>query len=60
MRLGLRSLSALERHVFSVPGEPSMGIPAPLPRGALGWLRETAGTQLTIVARAGYGDHAVF
>lgn len=46
--------------MFSVPGEPSMGIPAPLPRGALGWLRETAGTKLTIVARAGYGDHAVF
>lgn len=31
-----------------------------LQRGALGRLRETAGTKLTIVARAGCGDHAVF
>lgn len=40
--------------------EPGIGMPAPLPTGTIGRLRETAGTKLTIVARVSCGEHAVF
>lgn len=36
-----------------------MRMPVPLPGGAAGRLRETAGAMLTVMAREGCGDHAV-
>lgn len=56
--LFLESLLMIEALGRTGMREPGIGIS--LPTGAIGRLRETAGSKLIIVARVGCGEHAVF